>query len=153
MALTENLQDISPCATAVRRAKLPARSTILIAEDDADSREVMATLLRLKGFEVITAEDGVKAVEIALSKSPDLILLDFELPGLNGLSVVKSLRAAPYFLKTPVVILSGHDPARYRETALNAGCDDYLVKPIDFDGLDHLLHEMIGPTASIQKAG
>jgi DNA-binding response OmpR family regulator len=152
MALTENTQNSSPHAAAARRAQSPAKSTILIAEDNADSREVMETLLRLKGFQVIVAENGVEAVELALSTSPDLILLDFELPGLNGLAVVRSLRAAPYFLKTPVVILSGHDPARYRETALNAGCDDYLMKPVDFDNLDQRLHEMIARTVPLRKA-
>jgi two-component system cell cycle response regulator DivK len=153
MALTEKIQDFSPHATAARRAKTLAKSTILIAEDNADSREMMAILLRLKGFRVIGAENGVEAVELALSKLPDLILLDFELPRLDGLSVVRNLRAAPYFVKTPIVILSGHDPARYRQSALDAGCNEYLVKPINFESLDHLLHEMIAPTFPVRKAG
>jgi len=153
MALSENVQHISLRATAAQRAQSPARSTILIAEDNADSREVMATLLRLKGFQVIAAENGVEALELALLRSPDLIVLDFELPGLNGLSVVQSLRAIPNFLKTPIVILSGHDPARYRQAALNAGCDDYLVKPVDFDSFDQRFHELIERTVPVRKAG
>lgn len=153
MTLTENLQDKSSHATAARRAKPPAKSTILIAEDNADSREMLAILLRLKGFQVIGAENGVEAVELTLSKSPDLILLDFELPRLDGLSVVRNLRSAPYFVKTPIVILSGHDPVTYRQSALDAGCNEYLVKPINFDRLDHLLHEMIAPTVPFRRAG
>ena len=153
MSLPENVQNISLHATAARRAQAPTKSTILIAEDNADSREVMATLLRLKGFQVIAAENGVEALDHALLKSPDLILLDFELPGLNGLSVVQSLRATSKFLKTPIVIVSGHDPARYRQAALNAGCDDYLVKPVDFDSLDRRLHELIGRSVPVRRAG
>lgn len=152
MALTENVRHISPHATAARRAQSPARSTVLIAEDDADSREMMAILLRLKGFRVIGARDGVEAVELAMSNSLDLILLDYELPGCDGLSVVRSLRTAPNFVKTPIVILSGHDPAVYRQTALDAGCSEYLVKPIDFDTLDVLLDRMIAPNIWGRKA-
>lgn len=141
MALTENLQD-STQATAARRAESRARATILIAEDSGDSREMMATLLGLKGYDVIGAENGVEAVDIALKIVPDLILLDLELPHLDGLAVTKNLRRHPRFENVPIVIVSGHDPLMFRPLALEAGCTEYLLKPIDFDLLDKVLSDI-----------
>src|SRR5437016_3179288 len=118
--------------------------TILIAEDSADSREMMQVLLETRGYRVIAANDGMHAVEVALSSRPDLVLLDLELPKLDGLSVTRNLRVDPKFKDVPIIILSGHDPSRFRQDALDAGCDDYLLKPIDFDLLHELLDRMIG---------
>ncbi|HBB95817.1 MAG TPA: hypothetical protein DC054_10535 [Blastocatellia bacterium] len=120
------------------------RPTILIAEDSADSREMMQLLLETRGYQVIAAHDGMHAVEAALTSRPDLLLLDLELPKLDGLSVTRNLRLDPKFKDVPIIILSGHDPSRFRQDALDAGCDDYLLKPIDFDSLHVLLDRMIG---------
>ena len=119
------------------------RRTILIAEDSADSREMMQLLLETRGYQVVAADDGVHALEVALSSRPDLVLLDLELPKLDGLSVTRELRLHPNFKGVPIVILSGHDPSRFRQEALDAGCDDYLLKPINFDLLHELLDRMI----------
>ena len=119
------------------------RPTILNAEDSADSREMMQLLLETRGYQVVAADDGVHALEVALSSRPDLVLLDLELPKLDGLSVTRELRLHPNFKVVPIVILSGHDPSRFRQEALDAGCDDYLLKPINFDLLHELLDRMI----------
>ena len=117
---------------------------ILIAEDSADSREVMQLLLEQRGYQVVAADDGLHALEVAVSSRPNLVLLDLELPKLDGLSVTRNLRLDPKFKDVPIIILSGHDPSRFRQDALDAGCDDYLLKPIDFDSLHELLDRMIG---------
>ncbi|HMH45232.1 MAG TPA: response regulator [Pyrinomonadaceae bacterium] len=122
------------------------KPTILIAEDSADSREMMQLLLEMKGYQVVAADDGRHALEVALSRRPDCVLLDLELPKLDGLSVTRSLRSHLEFKDVPIVILSGHDPSRFRQDALDAGCDDYLLKPINFDSLHELLDRMIGHT-------
>jgi DNA-binding response OmpR family regulator len=153
MALTENLENISTHATAARRAESRATATILIAEDSRDSREMLTTLLHLKGYKVIGAEDGVEAVDIALKTLPDLILLDLELPHLNGLAVTKNLRCHPHLVNIPIVIISGHDPAVFRPLALEAGCTDYLLKPIDFERLDQIFDEIIPHNGYAAKAG
>ena len=119
------------------------RPTILIAEDSADSREMMQLLLETRGYQVIAAEHGVHALDVALTSRPDLVLLDLELPKLDGLSVARELRSHPNFKDVPIVILSGHDPSRFRQEALDAGCDEYLLKPINFDHLHELLDRMI----------
>jgi DNA-binding response OmpR family regulator len=116
---------------------------ILVAEDSADSREMLQILLETKGYDVVSTDDGHGAVELAVQQMPDLVLVDLELPGLDGVSVAKELRLHPELKLVPIIIISGHDPSRYREAALSAGCDDYLLKPINFDRLDEILHERI----------
>jgi len=111
----------------------------MVAEDDEDGRSMMQTLLKMKGYEVVEAENGLQAIEIALTNSPDLILLDLELPLLNGLAVTRNLRRHPQFKQVPIVVVSGHDPAKHSEAALDAGASAYLVKPIDFQRLDQIL--------------
>ena len=93
--------------------------------------------------QVVAADDGMHAVEVALSSRPDLVLLDLELPKLDGLSVTRELRLHPTLTEVPIIILSGHDPSRFQQAALEAGCDDYLLKPIDFDRMQELLDRMI----------
>ena len=104
---------------------------------------MMRALLGLKGYKTISAENGVEAVEAALTGHPDLILLDLELPKLNGLGVVRILRAHREFQNTPIIIVSGHDPDGFRQPAIDAGSTDYLPKPIDFQRLDTILQATV----------
>jgi len=128
------------------------KPTILVAEDNVDSREMMCTLLTMKGYEVCQAGDGVAAVEVALRSQPDLIFVDLQIPKLDGLGVARKLRLYPKLKKTPIVILSGYDPSRYRQAAIEAGCNDYLVKPIDFDRLEKLLKALVPPRHRTARA-
>jgi DNA-binding response OmpR family regulator len=82
------------------------------------------------------------------------VLLDLQLPKLDGLSVTRSLRRLPLFKGVPIIILSGHDPLRYRQQAMDAGCDDYLLKPINFDDLQSVLDRLVprGPRAFAKSA-
>jgi CheY-like chemotaxis protein len=128
-------------APQTRRAlETPA---VLVAEDDSDSREMMKILLCSKGYSVIEAADGLQAVEVALTKLPDLILLDLELPALDGLRVTRNLRQHPKLKAVPIVVISGYDPNGHRQAALDAGCNDYLLKPIDFERLEEILHSSL----------
>lgn len=111
----------------------------MVAEDSEDGREMMRTLLRMKGYDVVVAEDGVQAIDLALKNSPDLIFIDVELPRLDGISVARNLRRSKALRNVPIVVVSGHDPRRYEAAALAAGCTEYLLKPIDFDRLDTIL--------------
>jgi CheY-like chemotaxis protein len=116
-----------------------AKPLILIAEDSLDGREMMRTLFRLKGYDVVVAEDGMQAIDMALKNPPDLIFIDLELPRLDGISVIRNIRRSTKLSGVPIIIVSGHDPSRYQEAASAAGCTDYLMKPIDFDRLDAIL--------------
>lgn len=128
-------------------AKARAKPVILVAEDDDDARSMMRVMLELKGYEVIDAANGLQAVEVALTKFPDLILLDLQLPLLDGLTVTRNLRRHPKFKRVAIVVVSGHDVERHREPALEAGCNEYLSKPIDFERLDEILNMSV-PLAS-----
>ena len=131
----------SHSATATARAQV--KQTILVAEDSNDGREMMRLLLDLKGYKVLTAENGVRAVEVALTGHPDLILLDLELPRLDGIGVVRILRSHREFRDTPIIMVSGHDPEGFLQPAMDAGCSDYLPKPIDFERLDTILESTV----------
>jgi len=128
---------------AIDRNRRPARAqsangpTILVADDNDDTRLMLHTLLRRKGYKVIEATDGEQAVQATQHETPDLVLLDLELPRLNGLTVIRRLRKELNLIEVPVVVITGYD--NYFETAVAAGCDDYLLKPIDFDRLDAIL--------------
>ena len=116
-----------------------ARPTILIVEDNDDSLFMLKNVLSRKGYRVVEAWDGKQAVEVAEAEELDLILLDLQLPRLNGLGVIHRLRQNSKLQNVPVVIITGQDPEKYRSTAIAEGCDDFLVKPIDFDRLDAVL--------------
>jgi len=113
---------------------------------------MLQVLLEMKGYDVVSVADGHRAIEVAVQQVPDLILIDLELPGLNGLSVARELRLHSELRVVPIIIISGHDPAKYRTDALSAGCDDYLPKPIDFDRLDQILHERIPAAVRARSA-
>lgn len=129
--------------TIERSIQVSSRPTILIAEDDEDSRVMMRTLLEMKGYRVLEARAGSEAVEAAVLNQPDLVLLDLELPGLDGLKVAHDLRLNDQTREMPIVIVSGWDPSERKDEAFAAGCNEYLFKPIDFDQLESILNRYV----------
>ncbi len=113
------------------------KPTILIADDNDDTRAMFRTLLGSKGYNVFEAADGEEAIEVTLRENPGLLLLDLGLPRLNGLSVIRRLRNEFKLVDVPVVVITGYD--KHLDTAVAAGCDDYLLKPVDFARLDAIL--------------
>lgn len=108
----------------------PARkSLILIADDRASSRELLRIVLERAGYAIIEAEDGEAAVEQALTANPDLILLDLQMPRLDGYGVLAKLRSNPRFTNTPVLALTASAMSGDREKILAAGFTEYLSKP------------------------
>jgi CheY-like chemotaxis protein len=120
-------------------------SLILVAEDDVDNRFVMKMLLELRGYKVVEAANGQEAVELAGRAKPDLVLMDLKMPVLNGLAATRSIRqhAKADVRRVPIVALSAYDPAQHRAVAMAAGCDDYVLKPIDYDGLGNLIESLL----------
>jgi len=112
---------------------------VLVVEDNDDSLFMLKTVLSGKGYRVVEAWDGKQAIEVAETEELDLILLDLQLPRLNGLGVIHRLRQNSKLQNVPVVIITGQDPEKYRSSAIAEGCDDFLLKPIDFDRLDAVL--------------
>jgi CheY-like chemotaxis protein len=105
---------------------------VLLVEDNEASRDGLSRRLVRKGYEVLLAADGRQGVEKALAEAPDLILMDMSLPGLDGWEATRQLKAAPQTRGIPVIALTAHAMAGDRERALEAGCDDYDTKPVEF---------------------
>ncbi|MDT4953134.1 MAG: hypothetical protein QOJ02_1272 [Acidobacteriota bacterium] len=118
---------------------------VLIVEDHEDTRFMLRTILELRGMRVVEAVDGEAGVRAAEKIRPDLILMDGTLPRLDGLDATRLIRESETLHGVPVVILSGHVAPKSQEAAFAAGCSDYLVKPLDFDQLDRILHKHLTP--------
>src|SRR5215831_12343568 len=108
---------------------------ILLVEDNEMNRDMLSRRLQRKGYEVVIAVDGGEGVAMAHSEAPDLILMDMSLPVLDGWEATRKLKAAPETAAIPVIALTAHAMATDREKAMEAGCDDYDTKPIDFPRL------------------
>jgi putative two-component system response regulator len=108
---------------------------ILIVDDESSARVALATLLRREGFDVKDASDGVAALAVCASFRPDLILLDILMPGMSGFEVCRRIKATPETRLTPVVLITGLSATEDRIEGINAGADDFLSKPIDFNEL------------------
>ena|SRR3954463_16610979 len=108
---------------------------ILLVEDNEMNRDMLSRRLERRGYEVITALDGAEGLQVARSKSPDLILMDMSLPVLDGWEATRQLKSSPETQSIPVIALTAHALRGDREQALEAGCDDYDIKPVDFPRL------------------
>ena len=117
-----------------------ASGKVLVAEDHEDTRSLLRTLLERRGFTVVEAGDGLEAVDAAERERPDLILMDGGLPRLDGIAATRRLRNSPKVSSVPIVFLSGHAGSEHRAAALDAGCDEYVVKPFDIERLDNVLN-------------
>lgn len=115
----------------------------LLVEDFEDSRFMMRRLLEMAGYGVVEATDGEQAVKLAVQEHPALILMDLSLPKLDGLAATRQIRQQQSIGKTPIVAVSAHDSPESRTEALEAGCDEYVTKPIDFDQLNELLKRFL----------
>ena len=103
--------------------------TILVIEDEKDLADIVRRCLEREQFDVIVAMDGVSGLRIAKEHRPDLVLLDINMPGLDGLQVCRELRSLPRHAGLPIMILSARASAADRVVGLELGADDYLVKP------------------------
>ncbi len=108
---------------------------ILLVEDNEMNRDMLKRRLERKGYEVIVAVDGQQGVEVARSVIPDLILMDMSLPIVDGWSATTQIKELSQLNHIPIIALTAHAMAGDREKAMEAGCDDYDTKPIEFKRL------------------
>ena len=114
---------------------------ILIAEDHPDNREMLTRRLERRGYEVHVAENGQEAVEKAKEVSPDLILMDISMPIMSGIEATRALRLEPTVGGVKIVALTAHAMETARQECMDAGCDDFATKPVDFAGLVALIEK------------
>ena len=118
--------------------------TILYVEDNEDNVVLLKGRLEQHGFEVIVATDGEQGVAMAKDQAPGVILMDMRLPVMDGWEATKALKAAPETRAIPIIGVSAHAMVGDREKAIEAGCDDYITKPVDLPGLLKRLDELMG---------
>ena len=118
---------------------------ILLVDDDEMNRDMLSRRLIRKGYEVIIAVDGAEAVRMSQSQAPDLVLMDSNLPVLSGQEATRKIRETPSERHLPIISLTAHAMAGEHERAIQAGCDDYVAKPVDFpllaDKIEKLLRQ------------
>lgn len=108
---------------------------ILVVEDNELNRDMLTRRLQRRGYETLVAEDGAQGLEAARQSRPNLILMDMSLPVMDGWEATKRLKGSPETSGIPIVALTAHAMSGDRERALEAGCDDYDTKPVEFPRL------------------
>ncbi len=114
-------------------------SRILIVDDNATNLKLMMYLVKAQGYEVDTAGDATAALDRIRDHRPDLVLMDLQLPGVDGLDVVRRLKADPATRDIAIIAVTAYAMKGDREKAIAAGCDDYVTKPIDTRTLPALI--------------
>jgi two-component system, cell cycle response regulator DivK len=117
---------------------------ILLVDDDEMSRDMLSRRLIRRGFEVIFAVDGKQGVEAALREKPDIVLMDMSLPVMDGWDATRSIKSAEATRNVSVIGLSARTMSADRDKAIDAGCDDYDIKPIEFDRLVGKIERLLG---------
>jgi CheY-like chemotaxis protein len=120
---------------------------ILLVEDNEMNRDMLSRRLERKGFQVVMAVDGQQGLDMAASEGPDLILMDMDLPVIDGWEATRRVKAGEGTRGIPVIALTAHAMIGDRDKALAAGCDDYDTKPIDFPRLLGKIETLLNGTA------
>ena len=118
--------------------------TILYVEDNAANRMLVGQVLEGVGYTVIEATDGLSGIKMAQEAHPDLILMDINIPGMDGYEAATRIKSLPELSNIPIIALTAKVMAGDRERALAAGCDGYIAKPIDIDALPKQVAEFLG---------
>ncbi|MFN2512189.1 MAG: response regulator [Pyrinomonadaceae bacterium] len=117
----------------------PVKRTILVVDDFDDTRLLLKTWLEKKGFNVVEAENGNQAVSAAQEVRPDLIIMDIEMPELDGLAATRKIRTNEELDNIPVLAVSAYGAQEFRAAALAAGCSEYVSTPFEPDNLERVI--------------
>ena len=135
-----SIQSISSFDDSVSAILYP---TVLVAEDSQDTRVMLKRAFELKGYRVYEAEDGQEALEMARRHRPSLIVIDLNMPVLDGLQTIKNLRELEgEGEQVPIVAITAYDVPGMEDAARENGCNRYLRKPLDLAELDRVLHSL-----------
>ena len=119
--------------------------TVLYVEDNTDNRILVKRVLQAEGFDFLGAGDAVEGLQLAHEHHPDVILVDINMPLIDGLTMTSQLKTDPLFSTTPIIAITANVMHGDRERTLSAGCDGYIQKPIDIDQLptqiERILHQ------------
>jgi two-component system, cell cycle response regulator len=116
---------------------------ILVVDDNQDNIEIIATRLRFRGYEILEASDGNRALELVNEAAPDLILLDVMLPDIDGYEISRRIKGDENLPFIPIILVTARDSTQDKVAGLDAGADDYLTKPINFPELEARVRSML----------
>jgi CheY-like chemotaxis protein len=119
--------------------------TILVVDDFDDTRLLLRTWLERRGFRVVEAENGIQAINKAETESPDLIIMDMQMPQLDGLSATRRIRKLESMNSVPIVAVSAYGADQFREQALAAGCNEYVSTPFEPATLEGIIRNLVHP--------
>src|SRR5256886_9133574 len=119
------------------------KAKILYIEDNRENRMLVRAFLEAEGYSIVDAEDGLAGIEAAIREEPSLILLDVNLPAIDGYEVVAVIKSFPAFANTPVIAVTAYAMEGDRQRTLVAGCDGYIQKPIDVDAFPKQVEEFL----------
>src|SRR4026208_1355835 len=117
--------------------------TILVVDDFDDTRLLLRTWLERRGFRVVEAENGIQAINQGETESPDLIIMDMQMPQLDGLAATRRIRGLRAFDSVPIVAVSAYGADQFREQALAAGCDEYVSTPFEPATLEGIIRSLV----------
>jgi two-component system, cell cycle response regulator DivK len=125
------------------KEKLSNPQTVLLVEDIDETRYFMRLEFEERGYRVIEAEDGKKAVELAVRERPDIIRMDLSLPLMDGLAAAERIRQDSHLREVQIVAVTAHQETDYRAHAQHTGFNAYATKPVDFDWLSDLINNLL----------
>lgn len=117
--------------------------TILVVDDFDDTRLLLRTWLERRGYRVVEAENGLQAIDQAESQAPDLIIMDMQMPQLDGLSATRRIRNLQTLKSVPILAVSAYGADQFREQALAAGCDEYVSTPFEPATLEGIIRSLV----------
>jgi CheY-like chemotaxis protein len=122
---------------------------ILLVEDNDFNRDMLSRRLKRRGYDILDAADGEQAVRLASTHVPDLILMDINLPGMDGWEATRRIRANHSTAAIPIIALTAHAMSGDREKTIGAGCDEYETKPVNFEGLLSKIESLLGAQRNV----
>ena len=158
------MNDKDPLATSGLPASTPRKVSntgqpteskylILVVDDSADNLAVISLYLQHKGYTVVTANNGEDAVAVATQMLPNVILMDINLPTLDGLGATRRIRETEGLRDTPVIAITAFGTEGFQRAAYDVGVSGYLTKPIDLDRMHQLIARLLSPNASGNLSG
>ena len=155
IALMRNAQlvkNITKAADA-KRGRIESKPTILVVDDSVTVRKVTSRFLERQGFNVAVAKDGIDAIEILQDMTPDMILLDIEMPRMDGFEVATQVRHNSRLKQIPIIMITSRTGEKHRERALEIGVNDYMGKPFQEKELLDKMQKLLGEGVSLTNEG
>lgn len=138
-----DVESHSPPSIESNEAQEKALPLILLAEDNEANISTVSSYLKAKGYRILLAKDGAEAIALTNSENPDLILMDIQMPGMDGLEAIDHIRSAPNSVNVPIVALTALAMTSDRDRCLAAGANDYLTKPVKLKQLATTIQQLL----------